>query len=41
MDQGFPNRYKGWGHKKCCWGIILLEGGNLRSDFDDSDLFQS
>ena len=24
MDQGFPNRFKGWGKEKFCWGIFLL-----------------
>ena len=42
MDQGFPNRYKGWGKGKFCWGTFLLGCGNLRtSDFDESNLFQS
>ena len=30
MDQGFPNRFKGW---KFCWFIILLGGGTLSSDW--------
>ena len=25
MDQGFPNRYKGWGKGKFCWGNFFIE----------------
>ena len=41
--RGFPNSGKGWGDQKFYWGgIFLLDEGNLRrSDFDNSNLFQS
>ena len=48
--QGFPNSGKGWeksateggtGIKNFTMGGFLLGEGNLRSDFEDSNLFQS
>ena len=39
--QGFPNSGKGWGGGITEGRIFLLGEEYLRSDFDNSDIFQS